>query len=287
MRKNIKPMEVQRYFTNWRMDFAFTLRKVIAKELGYISRGKSDFFAVGGITGKPEIRDMKEEKEDLVRFLKSFVLLSKKFGVGLVGVNNEVVPLSAAVKAAQTLQSSLADRIAYLTDQIGIRRRRRIPNELAFDLARAIQFCSGNADALNVFKKMIEDKSDLHAVVHVAIRDVKRELTVWLKKQSRLRRRIMKSDKINRRAMKGLEASIRKISNEKKRIAQYQNTFSLFGKIRSGNGRWSTHLKENFIRSVLSDGEKKLIKKFSPKAIEWKKALLKEMDKENMETMER
>lgn len=284
MKKSINPLEVQRYFKNWRVDFSSVLATVIADQLGYQSKGKSGFSRVPNISKKHKNKVLNQQRRNLSKFQKLFTSLCEKFAVFPAVTNrNETIP-KKIVERALGLHLAINAEIHALKKTKSVRIRRRIPNDIAFELARALRFCSGDGNALKVFKRMIENQNDLNQEVTKTILRQKLSLTIWLMDQMKATRILMKHAKTKSRKRQ-LDDEYRKLEEAQKHLRRYKNTFSLIGGSRGKDTKWASHLKEHLIRSILSEGKVRLIKGLSDQAEKQKKTLIKKMDQKNATTL--
>ncbi|MFM6930364.1 MAG: hypothetical protein ACKOX6_18010 [Bdellovibrio sp.] len=284
MRKNLKPQEIDAYFKNWRIEFNHALLLIITKQLGYHRVGKLKFKKTNENNPEQNIKNLKKRKQELTKFQKSFGSLCKKLESLPKGFGSKRPSSEITDSKVNDLKDAITNEINTLRDQLETRQRRRIPAHLAFELARALHFCSGSQNALGVFKNLIEDSNELQKDVEKSIGQIKAELTYWISVQNNANRILLKHSKSTSRK-RAITAEIKQLVEARKRILKYKNVFSLIGTNRSQDPRWATRLREHLIRSLLSEGDTRIIKRLSAKKVQKKLILVREMDQRNRETL--
>lgn len=286
MKKSLKSEEIQKYFRNWRTDFNYALMSIITNQIGYTRIRNASFIKSRHVSSEQMKDDLKKRKKDLTKFGKSFSSLYEKLDSSPISLRNIRVSSKKLSKGAAELKTVIVQQINELEKEITVRYRKRIPTELAFELIRALHFSSGNRDALNILKELIENPNQLQKDVDKAVLQVKAELLSWIAGQKSAHFILMKRAKTKRRRM-NIAVEIRQLDEAKKRMLAYKNKFSPIGTNRGNDPQWATRLKEHLIRSILSDGEQRIIKNLSIVALRRKMLLIKKVDKKNSETMKR
>ena len=279
------------FWSAWEKHFKSVLNEAIASEIGYgLDRFRHS--ASPSTLVQQKIETMIARKESLTKFMNGFVANCRRNGflsqdgTPIVVIDSGLdgqIPYACLdfMKLLMKNYTGLENQIDKVHKKFGNRRRPRIPNEVAFQILCLLESCNGDRNEANHLKEIVKINGHLDQLIdeitksHIdkVIRSLKRELARnELKlKQKRLPGR-------SRREIKSLMAARQRKIDRIKAFKIKWNPFNVSRDLNDAN--WVNKFKNNLIRSILSEGQPRIIrslKRLNPKLLREKKRLLDEV----------
>lgn len=281
-------MNAHIFLRKWKVEFDVILRREILAQMGF-RIGQNGGFSRCLLTREQKLRRLLTQQSNLNDFHDAFVSICEQAGIPLEHSKDcsnlllpEVLQESHKFKRVlDTMGVSLKRRISRVGKGSTRRWRRRVPAPVAFEVARALHFCSGDKGALDVMKTYLEQPQHLQAQIARAHSWVKVTLTAWLSSQQGTMRKVERHARSHRKYILG--AQINEIGFDRMLVSNLEFSWTFLGS-REEDLNWAAHLKEHLIRTVLSEGKIKMIKVLG-KSNARKQRLIRKMVAKNMRTM--
>lgn len=282
MKKKTQIEDIQVFIKNWKKEFELIVQKVIFIDLGF-EKSNGQLIRVSD-----KLKELELQNNNLKKLSRSTALIAKKYGIHFSNQKKKeiLVPMTTGNLFRKVIKQ-LDKEILALNDLIHENKiknsRIRINSQIAFELARAIHFCSGSQIAQESIKKLRENYFPY--LVKVIIIPAKIEIDRWLVQQKKAHITLLKHTK-DITDLAEIKSHLTAIKNEMRTVRRKKFVFSWAKKHITSNPRWSTHLKEHLIRSILSTDRSHIIKSFNTLELSRKKeSLLAEMEKKNQKTL--
>lgn len=307
---NDNSLKLVNFLKNWDVDFETVIYKSICDSIGYSLHDKFAIRILDPASSREKYERAKEELDALERFQKGFITICQKsnilrrylsdtlspkdfdyVGEGLSEWHPYAGPFNAdTVGAARRFNLLLEEEIRHAKNKLrkcathDYPTKQRIPIDVAFEILRALCFCSGNATTLKQFEILLLPNNSLDKTAQRVLADIKNRVLKSLDEEAE-RKMENRKEYTAPLTRKKIKERMLEEKEEYRRVKEVEISWLPFKhRGEPNNTRWANHLKDHLIKTILSSKEPTIRKSF--KGVQRKKmALLKKVEEKNRATI--